>query len=134
MTDFVMMAVQKSLHSRLTGDATLMGMVEGMYDFVPQNATFPYITLGDAQVENQSTSANAIYRIRLQLHVYSRAKGRKEIHEIMHRLHALLHDVSPSVTGYDVVDLKFQRSDVALMRDGEGYHGRMLFSVLVETE
>ena len=134
MTDFVMMAVQKSLHSRLTADATLMGLVEGVYDYVPQDAAYPYVTLGDAQVENQSTSTNALYRIRLQLHVYSRAKGRKEIHEIMHRVHALLHDATPSVSGHDVVDMKFQRSDVALLRDGDGYHGRMLFSVLVETE
>ena len=52
----------------------------------------------------------------------------------MHRVHALLHDATPSVSGHDVVDMKFQRSDVALLRDGDGYHGRMLFSVLVETE
>lgn len=134
MTDFVQMATQKAIYSVLTGDATLMTMVEGVYDFVPQDAAYPYITLGDAMAEDVSTLSQAAYQLRLQIHIYSRAKGRKEIYDIMQRVHGLLHNATPSVTGYDVVGLRFQRSDAALAAGGDGYHGRMVFSVLVETE
>jgi len=40
-------ALQIKIYSLLTGNATLMNMVTGVYDIAPDNAKLPYITIGN---------------------------------------------------------------------------------------
>lgn len=40
--------VQAAVYARLTGDEVLTAMVTGGYDYVPEDAKYPYWVLGDA--------------------------------------------------------------------------------------
>ncbi len=37
--------LQKAIYGALTGDSTLMAMITGVHDHVPQETAFPYVTV-----------------------------------------------------------------------------------------
>ena len=68
------------------------------------------------------------------LNIYSREAGNKEGQTIMERVHTLLHDASPSITGYELVNMRFVSSEVELESDGMTYHASMRFRAVVEKD
>ncbi len=42
--------IQTAIHTKLTGDTTLMGMISGVFDFgaVPANQAYPFVAIGDS--------------------------------------------------------------------------------------
>lgn len=132
MAEFSHYAVQAALHAVLNSDAPLMEQVSGVFDFVPPRTAFPYVTIGDMRATDVSTMTEAMSRLDVTLHIYSRAKGRKEASDIMGRVHAVLHDSSPDVDGFSWVDMRYSGSEIRLERDGVTYHAVMRFAVLVQ--
>lgn len=124
-------AMQKALYSTLSGDSTLGDLIEGVYDYVPADAAFPYVTIGDVRGEDVSTMGQEAARLQMELHVYSRTRGRKECMDILSRILELLHENEPEVDGHRVVSLRYTGSEVALERDGLTYHGKMRLSALM---
>jgi len=85
-------AVQKAVYDVLSADATLMATVSGVFDFVPQNTDYPYVTIGNSRLTDYSTVTTTSFRQTLNIQVYSRSRGRKEVSDIMAQVHGLLHD------------------------------------------
>lgn len=127
-------ALQKAIYTVLSGDTELSALVSGVYDFVPAKTPYPYITIGDARASDESTNTQAMTRVSLTVHVYSRGKGRKETHDIMQQVYERLHDAQPEVEDHRVVLLRFLSSQIELLRDGQTYHGRVQFTCLLEEE
>lgn len=125
-------ALQKALHSLLTSDSELSGLISGVFDFVPAKTAYPYVTLGDMRSVDESTATSTLVRLNLTLHVYSRERGRKEAHEIMQLVYELLHDAQPVTEECRIVSLRYQSSQIELLRDGLTYHGRVVFSCFIE--
>lgn len=132
MNEFSHFAVQDAVHATLTENAALMGDVTGVYDFVPTNTEYPYVVLGDARVTDISTVELSLSRTELEVHIYSRSRGRKETSDIMAQVHGVLHDSDPSMVGYSMVSLRCSGSDVSRERDGLTYHGRLRFVAVVQ--
>lgn len=134
MTSFNHYAVQEMVRGLLTADAPLAGKVSGIFDFVPEKTEFPYITIGESRVEDESTVAIAIARVTLTVQVYSRAKGRKEADSLMADVHRILQNASGSAAGgFALADMRFGGSDITLLRDGATHHGRMRFVLRLQT-
>ena len=57
--------------------------------------------------------------------------GAKETKNIMDRIHDLLHDSSLSVTGFNLVNLRFEFSDILRDPDGVTRHGVMRFRAII---
>lgn len=134
MDGFDHYAVQAALHAALEADAPLMGTVTGVFDFVPPQTAFPYVTLGEMRVTDVSTVECTLRQVEPVLHVYSRSKGRREVSDIMEKLHARLHNGALPIAGYTLVSLRFAGSDIVQERDGNTYHGRMRFSAVVQKD
>lgn len=132
MPTFSHAALQAALYSRLSGDAALMTLVTGVYDFVPADAAYPYVTLGEMSGEDASTATTAGMRFNFSLRVYSREAGRKKTAQIMERIHTLLHLVNISVSGQSLVMLRLESSDITLGNDGLTYVGSLRFRAIVE--
>lgn len=125
-------ALQKAIHARLTGDATLMALVTGVHDHVPQDAAYPYVTIGADAVGafTGKTFDGATHA--LELHVWSRARGRREAKEIVERLRVLLDGAALTLDGHVLVDLRLVAGDVDLERDGLTYQGIARFRAVTQ--
>lgn len=132
MADLNLYGLQTAVHTALTDDATLMGMVEGVFDHVPENTGYPYVTIGNMRVSDMSAQGVTLLRAELAISIYSRARGRKEASYIMSELHRLLQDMSAPVDGYALLSLRHVASEITLERDGLTYQGRMRFEAVLQ--
>jgi len=115
--------VQRAVYAALTGDGTLMGLVQGVHDHVPAGAAFPYVTVGEATASAWGGAGLDGIEATLTLHAWSRARGHKEVKTILAALHRILHDASLAVTGQALVNLRFDFAESLLDEDGLTYHG-----------
>ena len=122
--------LQKAVFTALTGDATLMAMITGVHDHVPQDAAFPYVTVGEASVTAYGAVGIVGVETTLVLHVWTRSRGRKEAKLVIAEIHRILHDADLTVTGHDLVWLRFEQSRSLLDADGATYHGIVRFRAL----
>lgn len=132
MTVFGQYAVQKAVHQVLSGDATLMALIDGVYDFVPAETQYPYVTLGESRMQDNSAVGVQGFRQTLAVHIYSRARGRKEVTGIMARMYELLHESAPAADGHSITNIRFMTSSIRLEKDGLTLHGMMQLDVLAE--
>ena len=132
MAAFSHFELQKSLYAALTADAALSAMITGVFDKVPEGTAYPYVTLGNMTIRQNSTKTTHSLAIQATLSVFSRAAGRKEAAAIMDRIHTLLHQASLSVTGHTLILLRFAESSITLEADGMTYRGTLRFNAITE--
>lgn len=132
MSGFSHLSLQQSIYQALTGDATLIGLVAGVFDRPPQGGAFPYITLGESAITDRSTKATTGTDHLVTLHIWSREGGRTETATIMERIYVLLHHAALTVSGQTCILSRFAASKLLLEEDGFTYHGSMQFQILLE--
>lgn len=127
-------ALQQALYAALTTDAGLVALLgtPRLYDHVPQAAPFPYLTLGQTTVRDWSTGSESGDEHILTLHVWSRAGGRRETHEIMAALKTALHDRALALDGHRLANLRHELSEARRDADGDTYHGLVRFRAVTE--
>ena len=119
-------ALQQAVYTTLSGDSQLTSTLgAGVYDDVPQGSAYPFVTLGDDGAIDYSTVDLVGSQTALNIHVWSQSYGSRETKDIMDRIHTLLHDASISVTGYNLINNRFEFSDVLRDPDGITRHGVM---------
>lgn len=126
--------LQRGLYQTIAADnavTTLLGGVH-IYDDVPRDAAFPYLTLGETVVRDWSTGSDEGDEHLVTLHVWSRANGRRQTHRIMAALKLALHDATVSVANHRLVNMRFEFSDARREPDGETYHGVVRFRAVTE--
>ena len=125
--------LQKALHAALVADAALSSLVGGrVFDRPPQDADFPFVTLGDSEVEPDGGGSEGAAIHRLALSVWSRGRGRRETKEIMSAADAALRDASLPMTGHVLVNLYLERASVAYASEAEALRGRLIFRAYTE--
>ena len=67
----------------------------------------------------------------INLHVWSRYRGSKETKQVMDRVHTLLHDSNLTVTGHNLINMRFEFGDVIRDPDGITRHGVMRFRAIM---
>ena len=118
-------ALQQSVYATLAADpqlTTLLGAAR-IFDDVPPKSDFPYLTLGQSSVRDWSTGTDAGDEHLLTLHVWSRANGRRQTHEIMGALKSALHNRVLTLSGHRLINLRHEYSDARRDADGDTYHG-----------
>ena len=125
--------LQQAIYDALTGDSTLMAMVQGVHDHVPQGAAFPYVTIGEAMASDWSAVGLSGIESSLVLHVWSRERGRKEAKLIMAEMHRILDDADLTLAGHVLVSLRFRFSHTVLDADGVIYHGVANYHAMTHT-
>ncbi len=127
-------SLQKSIYEALTNDAVLTSLLGGpkIYDDVPQNPSYPYVTLGQSLARDWSTGSEDGQEHIITLHVWSLSGGKKEAHEIIAAVQDILHDAPLIVTDHNLVNLRQEFSDTRRDPDGEHYHGIVRYRAVTE--
>ena len=122
--------LQQAIYTVLTGDATLMALITGVHDHVPQGAAFPYVTIGESTARDWSAVGVSGIESTLIVHVRSRKRGHKEVKQILAEIHRILHDVDLTVPGHVLVWLRFVFARTTRDPDGATHHGLSRFRAL----
>ncbi len=127
-------ALQQALFTRLSGDGVLMGMIQDIYDVVPQQSAFPYLVIGDGMQNDIAASATISVQCALDIECFSRSKGRKDILLILDRVYALLHRNVLSVSGYECLITRCERAETEMLLDALTLRGMMRVNVILVQE
>lgn len=123
-------ALQSSIYSALNVAAITNTLACGVYDEVIEGNSYPFITLGEETAIDYSTNNLVGAETTINIHIWSRYKGSKQTKEIMDKVHDLLHDVSLTVSGVNLINLRFEYSDIMRDPDGITRHGVMRFRAI----
>ena len=119
---------QKKIYEALSGVISCP-----VYDNAPQGASFPYVTIGEANLTDNDTDSTqkCLYFLR-DPYVWSQADGRKEIKTIMGEIYSALHLTKFSESGYSFTENYFLSSDSFVETDGKTRHGVQTFKLTME--
>lgn len=93
-------AVQTAVYGVLSADATLTTRAPGgVYDYVPDGTTWPYVRMGAAREEPEDAGLQG-RRVTFLVHVWSQYRGLAEVYSIADRIIALLRYVALSISGW----------------------------------
>tara|TARA_B100001057_G_C22773014_1_gene920394 strand:+ start:953 stop:1354 length:402 start_codon:yes stop_codon:yes gene_type:complete len=125
-------ALQSKIFDTLSTDSNLTSTLGAkVFDDVPEETVFPLVVLGEDTTVDFSTVDLTGSETTINIDVYSRYRGSKEAKEIMDRIHTLLHDSSLTVSGVNLINLRFEFSDVIRDPDGITRHGIMRFRAII---
>ncbi len=126
--------LQKAIRQALAADAGLTALIGGarVFDDAPRDAPFPYVTFGQSTIQDWSTGSEDGDEHLITLHVWSRAAGRRETHEIMGALRAALGAAALAPVGHRVVNLRYEFGEARRDPDGETYHGIVRYRAVTE--
>jgi hypothetical protein len=123
--------LRNAIYTRLTSDATLMALVTGVYDDVPEITSYPYVVLGDDSDINYGTKTLDGLQYVINIHAWSRYRGVKQATEILERIYYLLHEYAIVVTGASAVHIRQEFNTVLTDDDGITRHGIIRFRVVI---
>jgi hypothetical protein len=123
-----LLCLQQYLRQALGAHAPLAALVaERIYDRVPGNGDFPYLTLDVSDGVDDSLDCLDQWLVTAQVHVWSRAVGSPEARRIAIACHQALAERWPSMPGFRV--MWFRTLNQVWMRDPDGLttHGVLQF-------
>lgn len=128
-------ALQRSVHAALIGDTELVGLLGGshVFDHVPRGTALPYMTFGASFENDWSTAEDIGHELLFSLNVWTEALGRKQAEEIMTAVRRVLHDQSLPVSGFRLINLRHESSDLIRLSDGETLQGVVRLRATLET-
>ena len=103
-----------------------------IFDHAPANVAFPYITFGRTSVYDWSTGTENGAEQLFTLHVWSKAKGKKEVLEIMELARSTLHDAALDLDGHQLVNMRLEFSEARYDDRNEAHHGLLRFRAVTE--
>lgn len=133
-------AVQKAIYNLLVSDSNVTSKVTGVFDFVPQDKAFPYITLGESfHVVSDSATVKGD-DVNIVINVWSRGKGtgstkgRMEAKEIQGAIYDALQysEGSAVAAGYSFIAINWVDSTTFMDADGLTVHGVQNFRVMLQ--
>jgi hypothetical protein len=108
------LALRAAVQGILTSDATLLGLLGGpqVYDETPASVTPPYVTFGEAKVEDWSAGYDHGHQHRLSLNIWSRQGGDSEALGIANWCAGLLDGALPTLDGHRLIMLRVNEQEV----------------------
>ncbi|MGW9242579.1 DUF3168 domain-containing protein [[Kitasatospora] papulosa] len=103
-----MLAVQGAVLEVLYGDGTLAGMVESVYDYLPETASYPFVVLGEAVETPDNRHGGFGRQTVITLHVWSQYEGYAEALRIGERITELLDHQALNVPNLDHISTRYE--------------------------
>jgi Protein of unknown function (DUF3168) len=127
-------ALQKAVHVALTAAPALTALTGGVrvFDDVPRNVAFPYVTHGESVVRDWSTSTDDGHEHSVSIHVWSQGAGRKQAHEILGAIEQALDGQALPLDGHRLIALRHEHSEVRRESDGETWRGLLRLHATTE--
>ena len=112
-------ALQVALYDILTDALSVQ-----VYDQPSGDAAYPYVTVGESTVVDDSTKTASGQEHTVTIHAWDQGGGRQSVKEILAQVYDALHRKSIPVAGHNLVLCHFDfASTVALDIDDKTYHG-----------
>jgi hypothetical protein len=110
--------LQKAIFEVLSANGALVALVgDRILDHAPANVAFPYITFGRSTVYDWSTGTEDGAEQFFTLHAWSKAKGKREVLEMIELARETLHDVPFDLETHRLVNMRVKPSrDSAVAR------------------
>lgn len=123
--------LQKAIYAALTAAPAMAG--GRVYDRVPAEPVFPYVTIGDEQVVDDGNSCDDGWEVFSDVHVWSRpaAGSKAEVKDIAPPIVARLRS-NLSVTGYVVIVAALEGMRTFRDPDGLTEHSVLTFRYLLQ--
>ena len=123
-------SLQRGIYQALANSSQLGGT--HIYDDPPQAASYPFISLGKSLLRDWSTGTEDGAEHLLTLHVWSRAGGKKQVHDIIEAIKSTLHNHPLSLVDDELVNLRHEFSEARPDPDGDTYHGIVRYRAVTE--
>lgn len=112
--------IQKALYAILTGNADLMALITGVFDHVPQNQAFPYITFGTRTETRLDSMGTWGKDTTFEINIWTQAAGFKQTEDILEKVNTVIGDYpSLAVTGWTTICCRFENAVTMEDPDGE---------------
>jgi len=129
------LALQGALNTALRAASAVTALIETrVYDRVPKDPTFPYVSFGDMQVlPDQAECLEGSVEIYATIDVWSRTVGKVEAKTIAGAIVSLLHNSTAlSPAGYRVVLIQHDSTHHLDDPDGLTSHSAVTFKALLD--
>ncbi len=129
------LALQTALVGAVAANADITTATGGsprVFDDIPPATPYPYISVGHTLERDWSTGTEDGREHTVTLHVWSRAPGRRQVHEIAALLRATLHQADLLLTGHRLVNLRHEFTEARREPDGETYRALVRFRAVTE--
>lgn len=123
--------LQIAVYNKLTGNTALMAAITGVYDFIPDRQSFPFVTIGEGDFQDRGSHDTDGWTAVITINTWSRARGRKGAYDIMALIDTAMHNGSLSITGSRALVLRRDTSTVLVDPDAVTYHGVQRFKLLL---
>lgn len=125
--------LQKAIYAALTGDVTLMAKITGVFDFIPDAQAYPFVQIGEGQFNEWDTNTDYGFDGTLTINVWHRPgeRGRAPIYDIQADIYRILHNSTPSVSGFSIPSFRVDFSDIVVDTDAVTYHGIQRLKILM---
>ena len=127
-----MLELQTAIYARLDSSAQLKKAVTGIYDYVPEETSFPYVVIGEVVSEPWNTKTTDGEAVTISLDIWSDQRGKKETFSIMKLIEQALKDpIEP--TGVFVIDERITRR-AAREEPNALFHGELDYTFKIDME
>ncbi len=124
--------IQAAIFGILKNDATLMGLVTGVYDDAPQNTVYPYIVIGESTEVRFDMFSHAGNDTTFTLHVWSQYPGYKECYQISNQVNKTLDKAALAPTGNSLISCDYEGSSAVRDPDGVTRHLISNYRIMVQ--
>jgi dsDNA-binding SOS-regulon protein len=127
-------ALQKALFQALDADGSLSAALGGakLFDHVPENIPFPYVTFGRTSVYDWVTGRKKDAEQLFTLHFWSKSEARKEMLDVMDMVSARLQDAALALDEHHRVNLRLEFTEIRYDEDLSACHGLLRFRAVTE--
>lgn len=134
---FAPIEFRKYVYGLLTGNASLMALINGIYDNVPDDAAEPYITMALMEFEDRGNTWREGYTVTMQISTWAPSdESRLQTLNIQDEIDSTLHRVETTFDnecfpGWKVLSFHRTFHSIELDPDGVTYQGIQRFEVLL---
>lgn len=114
------LALQKAIFAKLGSALSVT-----VYDAVPQDSDYPYVTYNDTNVNNDDFLTERMDQLSISLNVWSRTLGQEEVLRIMGDIDDALHRARLSLDTGSLVSLRVTAKRTNREDDNETYMGQI---------
>jgi len=126
------LAVQGAVYNLLNASAYLKAIVMGVFDDVPQEQKFPYVSIGESTHNEDDTDDTLGDVATIAIHSWSRGRGKKQTKQIQGAIYDALHRKKATYSGYDIIAIDWEGSQSFIDADGLTRHGVTTFKILLQ--
>lgn len=125
-------ALQKAIHDVLKASSAIPAVEGRIFDDVPKDAAFPYVSFGPSDVVEDGSDCIASGEHTLQIDVWSRTVGKVEARRIVDGIKTALHERELTLEDGALVDIRVGFRQVVEDPDGLTSHGIVRVTAIIE--